>query len=202
MRQRPTLKIKDYVLMIEMPRLPFRPLRQMMTAAVVGTLLLPLAATAQAQTVACKRNADEKAIYVRSLQTNLMVAALTCNDSGPYNDFIHQFQSILMKDSKQLQSFYTHTRGKNGANELNSFVTQLANDESQKSIQTAGYCDSANQLFTAVLALPPEQLEDYSTTLPIVSTAPIRPCSATMTSDSSSDTPAPTTKKKSKKASQ
>ena len=176
--------------------LPLRPLRQLLSAVSAGAVIMPLAAYAQTAAPTCKRNADEKSVYVRSLQTNLMVAALTCNDSGPYNDFIHQFQPVLIKDSKQLQAFYTKTQGKAGANELNSFVTQLANDESQRSIQTAGYCDSANQLFTAVLALQPDQLEDFSTTLPIASTAPIRPCSATAAAD---DTPAPVTKKKSKK---
>jgi hypothetical protein len=170
--------------------------RQAVAAAAVSALIMP--GVAQAQTVACKRNADEKAVYIRSLQTDLMVAALTCSDSEPYNQFINQFKPVLMKDSKQLQTFYTRTDGKAGANELNSFVTQLANDESQKSIQTPGYCDNANQLFNAVLALTPDQLEDYAITLPIASTAPIRPCSAG--ADTSSDTPAPTSAKKKSKS--
>jgi hypothetical protein len=174
--------------------------RQVLSAVAVSGLLMPLAGFAQAQTVACKRNADEKAVYIRSLQTDLMVAALTCNDSDPYNQFINQFKPVLMKDSKQLQSFYSKTDGKAGANELNSFVTQLANDESQRSIQTVGYCDSANQLFASVLALQPDQLEDYATTLPIASTAPIRPCLENGAADTADTTPATPSKKKKTKS--
>ena len=148
-------------------------------AAATAILLAPQVSYADQ---ACHRSADEKSVYMRALQTDLMVSALTCNISDQYNVFIHQFQPVLVKDAKQLQSYYKKTHGKGGPTELNAFVTHLANDESERSIQEgqAQYCDEATKLFTAVLALPSTQVEDFSTQLAISADAPVKPCASTV----------------------
>ncbi len=157
----------------------------------------PLAATA-AET--CKPTSDEKSVFMRSLQTDLMVAALTCSTSDQYNTFIHQFQSVLKTDADHLRGYYKKRRGKAGAEELNTFVTHLANDESERSIQQgqSAYCDNAAKLFQTVLATPAAKVEDYSTTLPLSGEAPVRKCAlpavaaATPVSTASAPVPAAT----------
>ena len=146
--------------------------------AALSMALAPTIGNAAVDT--CKRSSDEKSVYVRSLQTDLMVAALTCSDSQQYNDFIKRFQAVLKTDAGHLQSYFKKRNGKAGAEELNSFVTRLANDESERSIQVgqSDYCDNANKLFQSVLALSPKDIEDFATTLPISSEAPVRACAA------------------------
>jgi hypothetical protein len=126
---------------------------------------------------ACHHNSGEKAIYMRSLQTDLMVSALTCSDSEQYNDFIHKFQPVLARNAKELQVFYNH-QGSGGAEQLNMFVTHLANDESQRSLQmgSVNYCANAALLFQQVLTLQPEQLEDFAAAQPIIPDAPVHAC--------------------------
>ncbi len=126
----------------------------------------------------CKATSDEKSVYMRSLQTDLMVAALTCSSSDQYNSFIHQFSSVLKTDADHLRGYYKKRNGKAGADELNTFVTHLANDESERSIQEgqSAYCDNSAQLFKTVLALPANKVEDFAATLPISAEAPVRHC--------------------------
>ena len=152
----------------------FRPV----LAVTLLTGVLGLAGQAQAADQACKHSADEKSVYVRALQTNLMVSALTCNISDQYNTFIHQFQPVLIKDAKQLTAYYKKRHGKSGTTELNAFVTHLANDDSQHSIQVgqADYCDAAAKLFTTVLALKANEIEDYATTQDVPLDAPVKAC--------------------------
>ncbi len=129
---------------------------------------------------ACHRTSDEKSVYMRSLQTDLMVAALTCSANDQYNDFVHKFQALLKTDADHLRGYYKKKHGKAGAEELNTFVTRLANDESERSIQQgqSAYCENATKLFQSALALAPGQLEDYAITLPISSEAPVKPCAS------------------------
>jgi hypothetical protein len=155
--------------------------RRMRIATTIGALVLvPQAVFADD---ACHRTADEKSVYMRALQTNLMVSALTCSISDQYNTFIHQFQPVLIKDAKQLTAYYKKRHGKAGATELNAFVTHLANDESERSIQEgqAQYCDEAAKLFAAVMALQSNQVEDFSTQMTISADAPVKPCAAAKT---------------------
>jgi hypothetical protein len=166
------------------------------TGAAVAALLA--ASPAYADTAAapsCKRTADEKSVYMRALQTDLMVAALTCNSSEQYNSFIHQFQPVLIKDSKELQSYFKKRDGKAGTRELNAFVTHLANDESQRSIQegSAQYCDESAKLFTAVLAEPSDKVEDFSTTeVALAPDAPVKYCPSAKTQTAAATAPAAT----------
>jgi hypothetical protein len=166
-----------------------------LTSLVVAGIFAAAPVYADTAAVAgCKRTADEKSVYMRALQTNLMVAALTCNSSEQYNNFIHQFQTVLIKDSKQLQAYYKKRHGRAGASELNAFITHLANDESQRSIQegSAQYCDESGKLFTAVLALPTDQVEDFSTMqISLSADAPVKPCAGAKTQTAAVAAPVP-----------
>jgi hypothetical protein len=164
---------------------PMRLVSHFSAVLCLGITASPVAVLAD---TTCHHSLDEKSIYMRSLQTGLMVSALTCNDSPQYNEFIHRFQPVLARDAKQLQSYYNHQAG--GAEELNSFVTHLANDESQRSLQmgSADYCANAAVLFQNVLALQPEQLEDFAATQPIIPDAPVHACPPTATASAAAST--------------
>ena len=140
---------------------------------------LPAHAADTASASSCKRTADEKSVFMRALQTDLMVAALTCNSSDQYNSFIHQFQPVLIKDNKTLAAYFKKRHGKSGTTEMNAFVTHLANDESQRSIAegTAQYCDDSGKLITAALAEPSDKIEEFSTEqVTLAADAPVKLC--------------------------
>ncbi len=117
-------------------------------AIVVGTMLVAPAFAAAAP--ACVKGADETALQVRVVQTDLMVAALSCGASARYNEFVKANQPALMGAHKQLSTFFNKKRGGQAA--LNAFITKLANDASQRSVANiALFCQETGWLYDAIL---------------------------------------------------
>ena len=107
----------------------------------------PAAAAAEA----CVKGPDEVALQVRVIQTDLMVAALSCGASARYNTFVKANQPVLMAAHTQLTKFFTAKRG--GQRALNTFITKLANDSSRRSIANiAAFCQETGWLYDALLA--------------------------------------------------
>lgn len=100
---------------------------------------------------ACVKGPDEVALQVRVIQTDLMVAALSCGASARYNEFVKANQPVLMAAHTQLTQFFSKKRG--GQTALNAFITKLANDSSRRSIANiAGFCQETGWLYDAVLS--------------------------------------------------
>ncbi len=141
----------------------------------LATLGLTLSLAAPVQAANCARPAEEAAVYVRVLQSDLMVAALTCNSRHHYNAFAKQFQPELIRHGQALKSFFNRLHGARADEKLNAFVTYLANDASVRSINGAGnYCQRANAVFKSVLALDPAELGAFSAERLAASTPPRR----------------------------
>ena len=108
-------------------------------------------APAMAAEEACVKGPDEVALQVRVIQTDLMVAALSCGASARYNEFVKANQPVLMAAHTQLTKFFTKKRG--GQRALNAFITKLANDSSRRSIANiAAFCQETGWLYDAVLS--------------------------------------------------
>ncbi len=136
-------------------------------------LTLPLAAPVQAAN--CAGPAEEAAVYVRVLQSDLMVAALTCNARHHYNAFATRFQPELIRHGQALNGFFSRLYGARAEQKLNGFVTYLANDASMRSLAIGGdYCRRANAVFDTVLALDPSELGAFSTARLAAATPPRR----------------------------
>ena len=119
---------------------------------VLGGTLHPTGAAAAA---ACASSRDMAALNTRVLQTELMVAALTCGHRENYNSFATQFQQTLVKHGKNLRAMFRRTYGGLANKKLNSFVTRLANDASQRSMTLRqGYCEFAEKLFVEAIDTP------------------------------------------------
>ncbi|HLG87903.1 MAG TPA: hypothetical protein VKZ79_11995 [Alphaproteobacteria bacterium] len=141
--------------------------------ALIGAIaMFPAAANA-----ACVPTADQKSVGMRALQTELMVAGLKCG-AERWNSFAKQFKTTLKSDADRLQSLFRKTYGRGGAERMNAFVTQLANDASQRSNGTAeaDYCRQENQLFEQVLALTGTELERFSASRALAVPAPVALC--------------------------
>ena len=121
-------------------------------AALVGTLVVP-ATSAQAvpcpATGAAQLTQGDISIEVRRLQTNLMVAALSCGARADYNDFILTHRPSLQKYGKAIRAEFRRRYGKSGSKRLNRFITRLANEASARSNgDRDAFCANATALFS------------------------------------------------------
>jgi hypothetical protein len=125
--------------------------RGAMIAALAGTLVMP-ATTVQAVPCATAGAAQptqaDISIEVRRLQTNLMVAALTCSAREDYNEFVVTHRSSLQKYGKTIRAEFRRRYGKEGDSKLNQFVTRLANEASARSnADRENFCAEATTAF-------------------------------------------------------
>jgi hypothetical protein len=125
----------------------------------VGLVALAVPAVVSAAN-ACAMPKDLAALNARVLQTELMVAALTCGEKARYNAFVMSFKGVLGKHGRELRGLFDRVHGAAGSRELNGFVTKLANDASQESLAASqGYCTGASALFEEVLNTPPSNFD-------------------------------------------
>lgn len=146
---------------------------------------LAAAPVAEAYAASCYGPAESTAVHVRMLQSELMVAALSCRDSNPelgmvaqYNDFVRRLSDRLVSHSKVLQAHFQKAFGADGHRRLEAFVTALANDASKRSMTSAGYCQTAAVLFHDVSTLERRDLERFSAHRAAEVGMPVATCAA------------------------
>lgn len=120
--------------------------------AVAVTALQFAASTVWADT--CASPAEKTAFDTRVLQSELMVAALSCGENARYNNFVQKFESELVANGKALRGYFARNYGKSGEDVLDRFITRIANNAATRRMQQPmpQYCASAVTLFTSVLA--------------------------------------------------
>lgn len=129
-------------------------------------------------------------IEVRRLQTNLMVAALSCGARADYNAFVINHRSSLKKYGTAIRKEFKRRYGKSGPRRLNRFVTRLANEASARSnADRDQFCADATTLFQktaqsrvdlAHLALHYEGTQVASAACSPVQTTTLQPKSGTL----------------------
>ncbi len=125
----------------------------------------------------CRPTPDQASVGMRALQTELMVAGLKCS-AEQWNLFTAKFKTTIKSDADRLQRLFIKAYGKGGANEMNAFVTQLANEASQRSngFSEADYCKQQDVLFQQVLSLTGMELERFSAKRDLSVPAPVALC--------------------------
>src|SRR3546814_1871604 len=109
-------------------------------------LLVGGAGAAPALAAKCASVADRSALETRMLQTELVVAALSCNERTRYNAFVNKFKGELGDRGKALKAFFNRAHGKDATRRLNAFVTELANEASQRTIAYQGdFCGRSEE---------------------------------------------------------
>lgn len=100
-------------------------------------------------------SAEEKeAVAFRHLQTELMVAALSCGRKefhSKYNTFVIRYRPALRANGRILHAMFTRNYGRSGKRRLNAYITRLANEASIRSMQRIDFCEVAGRKFDAVL---------------------------------------------------
>ncbi len=99
----------------------------------------------------CVQASERTAFEVRALQSQLMVAALSCNQDNAYNAFVRKFQRDLAGSYSAIQTHYRRS-GANGQRNLDQYITGLANAHSQDGIrQGSQFCPNIAPLFAVAM---------------------------------------------------
>lgn len=155
--------------------------KRFMTAIVAASVFALPVADATARCLTAK---ERTAVRVRSLQTDLMVAALSCRAvpgrdfTGSYNAFIQRHGDRLVSHSRVLQAYFNDRYGANSRKQLDAFITALANDASRRSMNSPTFCDESVQLFQDVMSLEKRDLETWSDRHNAVLPVPLESCGA------------------------
>lgn len=122
-------------------------------ASGIASILLFSAAPALAKS-SCATSEEVTAMNARVLQSDLMVAALSCKQQPAYNAFVKKYNSDLVRRSGSVKGYFQRVYGKGGEHQMNKFITGLANDSSTASLSMSQsvYCAAAQQIFNEALA--------------------------------------------------
>ena len=147
---------------------------------VFGLALFSFVANATAAEI-CATAQDLTAMQVAAVQQKLMVAALSCNDSALYNDFVTAYHEDLFASDQALQAFFMRHNADTGAADYDSFKTKLANSYSLRSGgNTRAYCGTARTTFKVALASNRPSLKSFALSQPMASDARYAVCGETI----------------------
>jgi hypothetical protein len=117
----------------------------------------------------CLTDEERTAVHVRLLQTELMVAALSCRQTGPgrnlpaqYNAFMRKHREGLANSSRLVQRYFAARHGSDWESKHHAFVTALANDASRRAMDSPAFCDEAPTVFRDALKITPRNLGSWS----------------------------------------
>lgn len=153
--------------------------RKLLSIAAVGGVLALCAPATPAVAQTCADRSAREALEMRVLQSELMVAALTCNQRPSYNAFVTTFKPYLKAQGHQLRAYFTEAFGPTmGPKRLNNMVTRLANTASQNSLSqsTSAFCAQAKQRFDTVLSATPKALARLARANPTASVHGVKSC--------------------------
>lgn len=118
----------------------------------------------------CLKPYEGTAINVAGLKSQLMVTALSCDTRDRYNSFVMAFRPTLQREDTALNSYFLHHYGHSWRSEHDDYITQLANVQSEATIQQGTlFCRNNVALFDQVLALRTSQdLTDFANDKPML----------------------------------
>jgi len=123
-------------------------------------VLAVLLAIPQWSFAGCASHAESDAFTLRALKSSLMVAALSCNQQKDYNAFMDKNQTFISSGGEKIKEYFKREYGKNAENQMNRFVTQLANRASEGSMaeDSDSYCNKTKKVFAELLKLDQKKL--------------------------------------------
>lgn len=101
----------------------------------------------------CVQANERTAFELRALQSQLMVAAITCQLDGDYNAFVRKFQGDLAGAYNTIRTHFRRSEGARGQRALDGYITSLANEQSQDGVrQGSRFCQNITPLFQVALS--------------------------------------------------
>ncbi len=128
-------------------------------AVAMASVVVPQGAIA----LPCAEPHEQGALQTRILQSDFMIAALSCPVRDEYTRFVEKFRGELRVQGKALRGFFTRVHGTASERRLNRFVTRMANEASHRgATHGATFCADAAARFEAVLAMGPTKLVTFA----------------------------------------
>lgn len=156
-------------------------MKTVLKGAATGLALMGMMGQAMAGG-ACARPDEAMALKTASMQQQMMVAALYCNDVALYNKFVVSYRRELQNSDAALLSFFVHGHG--GSTAYHAYKTNLANDFSLSGLHAmTAYCQAAKVAFDAALDTSGNQTLASFIATQTVDTEGYRACDTTMASD-------------------
>ena len=126
-------------------------------AGTVAALALCVGAGSALSQQACLTRDEAVAVKARVLQTELMVATLSCvraiDQSAKYNAFMDRHSAELQRHNKVIQQHFARIGGGNPQRRYDTFTTALANDASNRSMASPTFCSDTTALFDSVVRI-------------------------------------------------
>lgn len=130
----------------------------------------------------CAAPAEVTAIAATSIQQELMVAALTCNQIANFNAFQTNFGPELRTSDRTLMHMFLRLYGGRGEAEYHAFKTRLANNSEMRSIHgNQDFCTAAGLVFSAALATTKPSLSDFVSGVQVEDPSPVNSCQMQVT---------------------
>ena len=146
-------------------------------AVALAALPVSEAAAKHVHKTSCASPTEVTAIAATSIQQELMVAALTCNQIANFNAFQTNFGDELRSSDRALLHMFTRLYGGRGQAEYHGFKTRLANNSEIRSIHgNTDYCATTTQVFAAALAPNKPSLSDFVSGVTVVDPSPVNSC--------------------------
>jgi len=123
----------------------------------------------------CSRASETAGVKAEILQQQLMVAAYSCNMAGAYNAFVINYRPDLVASDGAAQSLFQRASAR-GADEYQTFKTQLANDFSMDSQNQDDFCDNAQAMFQTAAEHRGESLSSLMAALNFDGATPFEEC--------------------------
>lgn len=166
----------------------------MRCAVATAAALALFTASAASAASSCVTAKDEAALQTRLIQTELMVAALTCKKNPQYNEFVTRHQKELMKTHTALRAFF---KKRGGEEELNSFITRLANDSSKRSIANVkAFCANSATMYDGALSADVSGFTSFAVAQPVSRLHGFVPCTPTQSAKADLSSAEPTSSKR------
>ncbi len=125
----------------------------------------------------CARSTDHSALSSRVMQSEIMVAALTCGERPRYNMVVRKFERELVQHGYALRRLFERSYGRQANRHLNRFVTAMANDASQRSLtDESEFCAASAQLFDRLLTMSPHEFEVFAASETFAAKHGVRSC--------------------------
>jgi len=146
-------------------------------ARIAGVAAAISVVAGQAWAATCALPDERAGLDTRVLQSELVVAALSCQQNDRYNAFVTKFSAALVYEGMNFRNFFTRNYGPYGEAMMDQLVTRLANLAEMRSWALGElYCPTEASVFDYLLALDPSQLPAFAASRPYVNDHDVEPC--------------------------
>jgi hypothetical protein len=139
--------------------------RRRIAALAFGCAMAAVLATDAVAAPACIRADERAALAVRAVQTDLMVAALSCNFRPAYNEFVLRFRPALDRHTEIVHRYFRRAYGSHATSEATRYFTRFANRTSLEGVADLDrFCDRSAAVLSSVRNVAPRGLDAFART--------------------------------------